>query len=142
MLLEYKHCTGTLLYSTVLEYHYKSKTFSSSFTIVRYKIFFSAKVMNDESNTPELYLGSVSEDFTKALQATSKTESIFKFKTALDTKLIEKTRSESYLYRNIEMLNLIDTLVALILNCMFHKHLLDQNSDLLNKTVSVFNFLA
>ena len=111
-------------------------------TIAFYKIFFSTKVINDESNTPELYLGSVSEDFTEALQASSKSESIFKFKTALDTKLIEKTRSESYLDRNIEMPNLSDTLVALILNCMFHKNLLDQNSDLLNKRVSVLNFLA
>ena len=110
--------------------------------IAFYKIFFSAKVFNEENNIPDLYLGSISEDFTEALEASSKTESIFKFKTALDTRLIEKTKSESYLDRNIELPNLSDTLVALILNCMFHKHLLDQNTDLLNKRVSVLNFLA
>ena len=111
-------------------------------TIAFYKIFFSAKILNEENNIPDLYLGSISEDFTEALEASSKTESIFKFKTALDTRLIEKTKSESYLDRNIELPNVSDTLVALILNCMFHKHLLDQNTDLLNKRVSVLNFLA
>ena len=111
-------------------------------TVAFYKIFFSAKINNEETNAPDLYLGSISEDFAEALEASSKTESIFKFKTALDTRLIEKTKSESYLDRNIELPNLSDTLVALILNCMFHKHLLDQNTDLLNKRVSALNFLA
>ena len=56
--------------------------------------------------------------------------------------MIEKAKSDSYLDRNIELSNLNDTLVALIINCMFHKHLLDQNIDLLNKRASVLNFLA
>ena len=111
-------------------------------TIAFYKIFFSAKVFNAETNKPDLHLGSISEDFTEALEASSKSESIMKFKTALDTRLIEKAKSDSYLDRNIELPNLNDTLVALIINCMFHKHLLDQNMDLLNKRVSVLNFLA
>ncbi len=87
-------------------------------------------------------MDSISEDFAEALEAFSKTESIFKFKIALDTRQIEKTKSESYLDCNIKLPNLSDTLVALILNCMFNKHLLDQNTDLLNKRNSVLNFLA
>ena len=111
-------------------------------TIAFYKIFFSTKFHNEETNKPDLHLGHISEDFTEALEASSKSESIMKFKTALDTRLIEKTKSDSYLDRNIELPNLNDTMIALIINCMFHKHLLDQNTDLLNKRVSVLNFLA
>ena len=111
-------------------------------TIVFYKIFFSTKVFNAETNKPDLYLGHISEDFTETLEASSKSESIIKFKTVLDTRLIEKAKRDSYLDRNIELLNLNDTLVVFIMNSMFHKHLLDQNMDLLNKRVSVLNFLA
>ena len=85
-------------------------------TVAVYKIFFSKKIKNEETNAPDLYLGNISEDFAEALEASSKSKSILKFRTTLDTRLIEKTKSESYLDCNIELPNLSDTLVALILN--------------------------
>ena len=110
-------------------------------TIAFYKIFFSTREYNETTKTYDLILGNVSEDFMEALEASSKTEAIAKFKTALDTRVIEKTTSESYLDRSIELPNFSDTFVALLMNCLFHKHLLDQQETLIKQRVSVLNFL-
>ena len=110
-------------------------------TIAFYKIFFSTREYNENTKSYDLTLGDVSEDFMEALEASSKTEQIAKFKTALDTRVIEKTTSESFLDRSIELPNFSDTFVALLMNCLFHKHLLDQHEDLIKQRVSVLNFL-
>ena len=109
--------------------------------IAFYKIFFSTREYNETTQAYELTLGDISEDFTEALEASSKTESIAKFKTALDTRVIEKTTSESYLDRSIELPDFSDTFVALLMNCLFHKHLLDQHASLIKQRISVLNFL-
>ena len=111
-------------------------------TIVFYKIFFAACVKNKETGSYEVNMGNISEDFSEALEASIKTEQTSKFKTALDSKVLEKTKSDTYLNRNIELPGFSDTFIVLILNCMFHKHLLDQHEELINKQISVLNFLA
>ena len=110
-------------------------------TIAFYKIFFSTRIYSKGTNSYNLTLGDISEDFMEALEATSKSESIAKFKTALGTRILEKTSSELYLDRNVELPNFSNTFVALINNCMFHKHLLDQHEDLIKQRISFLNFL-
>ena len=110
-------------------------------TIAFYKISFSIRIPSKSKNSYDLVLGSIPEDFIEVLEAISKMESITKFKTALDTGILEKTSSELYLNRNVELPNFSNIFVALINNCMFHKHLLDQHEDLIKQRISILNFL-
>ena len=59
-------------------------------TIAWYKIFFSTRNYNKDTSTYNLTLGEISEDFMEALEASSKTELITKFKTALITRVLKK----------------------------------------------------
>ena len=107
------------------------------------RIFFAnACVLTETFNTSDLIQRIILEDFSEALIASSKTEVTSKFKTALDTRIIEKIKSKSHLDCNVELPELSDTFNSLLMNCMFHKYLLDQHEELINKRVCILNFLA